>query len=80
MKTKLVTVIMLIVIISAVCIALVGCSSSSGSSGGTGIIGYIIGVGLIIGGIIALFVDGKNHGIIYVIGEIAMVILLITFG
>ena len=41
---------------------------------------YILAVALIIGGIIALIVDGKNHGLIYVIGEIVMVVLLIAFG
>lgn len=71
--------IIAIVVCLSILICLTACNNSSEDSG-LGILGYIIGFGLIIGGAAALVGDGKNHGALYVIGEIVVVILLITFG
>lgn len=75
---KTIQIIVIVVSLSSL-ICLTACNNSSKDSG-LGIFGYIIGIGLIIGGAVALVADGKNHGALYVIGEIVMVILLITFG
>ncbi len=82
MKKKNISLILsTIVFLLSFSVCLSGCNNSSkGSSGGLGVLGYIVGIGMIIGGAVALFADGKKHGIIYVVGEILMVILLVTFG
>lgn len=43
-------------------------------------IGYIIAIGLIIGGFVTLFKDGRENGIGFVIFELLAVGLLVVFG
>lgn len=76
---KILSLVYVTLMILATSLCLTACGGSRSSSDG-GPLMYILAFALIIGGIVALFVDGKKHGIIYVIGEIVMVILLITFG
>lgn len=76
---RTISIIVLVALLLGVCLSLTSCGSSS-SSGDVGILGYIFGIGIIIAGIVMLIFDGAEHGIIYVIGEILMVVLLITFG
>ncbi len=80
-KQKTSLILLMTILLTGISVILSGCNKSSGSSsGGLGIFGYIVAIGLIIGGLVAIVADGKKHGVVYVIGEIIVVILLVTFG
>lgn len=45
-----------------------------------GFFGWVIGIGLILYGFYAMFKDGREHGIAYLVGEIVLIIILAAFG